>query len=814
MDRQIRPLIVSYMSARKTFPPLLTQLAHMNGLELRTRFIQEFAKRWDAASYLLGIQPRSEVSERSIESPGHFFFTPSEIPQITALLSERLSEQAARILEYADQICLHRFDLLGYDNLNYGKEIDWHFDAVSGKRAPRKLWYRLCFLDFDQVGDAKVIWELNRHQHLVTLAKAYRLTGEERFAAEIISQWYHWQQENPYPIGVNWASTLEVAFRSISWLWVRQLLADCPVVPLRFFSDLTRALDLNGWHIERYLSTYFSPNTHLLGEGVGLFFVGTLCPQLPSARCWQQKGWEIVLQEARRQVRTDGMHFEQSTYYHVYALDFFLHARILAAANGLPIPPEFDNSILKMIEVLRVLAQAGAVPRRGDDDGGRLFDPRRNRAEHLLDPLSTGAVLFGCGSFKGVAGGLREETLWLLGSEAVSQFDRLKGNPPALASTALESSGLYVLASAESSPQQMVVQAGFPDAGPVGHRHADALSVQLVINGREWLSDSGTYVYVGANEERELFRETAAHNTLQVDLISQAQSVAPFQWHDFPQSQVRQWAMGRTFDLFSGCHDGYRRLPDSVRHHRLVFHLKSHFWLVRDLVLGQEDHQLDLFWHAGPGIRCEGIRGATLFQAADKQALALLPIARHGWAEEVISGWYSPAYGERIRSSILRFTRKIRLPATFATLLVPLPSSKDDPGEFVQLDDSTTCAWIHGYRYSAGNQAHSVFFGDGRRPWCHSGWSSDAQFLYCGSTYEGQLLHIILLNGSYAQYAGDRVLEFRHAVDQCEWCVGPQGAKLYCSGDAAPLTVPTGRAEYVERVVAALKPNTDCGGAH
>ncbi len=752
------------MSARKTSPGLLTRLARMDGRELRMRFLQEFAKRWDAASYLLGIQPRSEVSERSVESPGHFFFTPPEIPQITALLRERLPQQTARILEHADQICLHRFNLLGYENLDYGKDIDWHFDAVSGKRAPHKLWYRLRFLDYDQVGDAKVIWELNRHQHLVTLAKAYRLTGEERFAAEIISEWYHWQQENPYPIGVNWASSLEVAFRSISWLWVRHLLADCPAVPLRFFSDLTRALDLNGWHIERYLSTYFSPNTHLLGEGVGLFFVGTLCPELPSARCWQQEGWEIVLREARRQVRPDGMHFEQSTYYHVYALDFFVHARMLAAANRLPIPSEFDNCILKMLEVLRVLAQAGAVPRQGDDDGGRLFDPRRSTS-------------------------------------------------PTLASTGLESGGLYVLASAEPTPRQMVIQAGSPEAGPVGHRHADALSVQLVINGSEWLSDSGTYVYVSPNEERGLFRETAAHNTLQVDLISQAQPIAPFQWHDFPQSRVTQWVTGRTFDLFLGYHDGYQCLPDPVRHHRFVFHLKSHFWLVRDLALGQDEHQLDLFWHAGPGTRCERVRDVTLFRAADSEALALLPVAGHGWAEEVLSSWYSPTYGERVHSSTLHFTRKIQLPAIFATLLVPLPDLKGDPGEFVQLDDTATDAWIHGYRYSAGNLVHSVFLGDGSRPWCHSGWSSDAQFLYCGSTSDGQLLHMILLNGSYAQYAGNRALEFEHAVEQCEWIVGPQGAKLYCSGDVAPLAVPTGRAEYVEPVVAAVKPNSDCGGA-
>src|SRR5580658_6967624 len=119
------------------------------------------------------------------------------------------------------------------------------------------------------------------------------------------------------------------------------------------------------------------------------------------------------------------MHFEQSIYYHVYALDFFLHARILAAANQIPIPADLDRTILKMLELLSALSQDGPPPRLGDDDGGRLFDPQRNRAEHLTDPLSTGAVLFKRPEFKAASGSLREETLWLLGPPSAAAFDDL-----------------------------------------------------------------------------------------------------------------------------------------------------------------------------------------------------------------------------------------------------------------------------------------------------------------------------------------------------------------------------------------------------
>ena len=168
-----------------------------------------------------------------------------------------------------------------------------------------------------------------------------------------------------------------------------------------------------------------------MGEAVALFFIGTLCPEIPSARRWQQRGWKIVQQEAERQVQTDGLHFEQSLYYHVYALDFFLHSAVLASVNQIPTPVQFDRTLERMLEALAVLARGGIVPQLGDDDGGRLFNPSRNQTVHLLDPLATGAVLFGRGDFKTLAGGPREETLWLLGEAGLEEFDRLPSVAPA-----------------------------------------------------------------------------------------------------------------------------------------------------------------------------------------------------------------------------------------------------------------------------------------------------------------------------------------------------------------------------------------------
>src|SRR2546429_3616543 len=436
--------------------PRFKRLVAMERSELSNRVPHYAEAGVEALRYRLGLEfPDDETVAQGHRQP-RFFFAPESVSSLCSLPKERLPEQAAEIARRAEQISRHRFDLLGYESLDYGVQIDWHLDRVHIKRAPRKFWFKMRYLNFQEAGDSKIIWELNRHQHFVILAKAYRLTGDERFAKEIFNQWQHWHDENPYPVGINWASSLEVAFRSLSWIWTYFLLADSPTMLPGFRNEWLRALSISGRHIENYLSTYFSPNTHLLGEAVALFFIGTICPELRSAERWKKRGWEIVLQEAKRQVQADGFHFEQSTYYHVYALDFFFHAGVLAAINDVPVPPEFDLTLQRMLDALCNLGRAGTPPRLGDDDGGRVFDPRRNRAEHMLDPLSTGAVLFGRGDFKSVAGGLREETLWLLGEQGVTVFDGLRATAPAEQSLALQTSGLYVMSNSGLG-QQLVI---------------------------------------------------------------------------------------------------------------------------------------------------------------------------------------------------------------------------------------------------------------------------------------------------------------------------------------------------------------------
>jgi len=740
--------------------------------EIRTRVGQELHKRGDLLRHQLGMGP-AVVRPRQAATEGEFFFARGEAAEHAELIRRHLPSQAEEIVSEADEICQHRFRLLGYENLDYGEKIDWHLDRVHGKRAPLDPWFRIPFLEFAVAGDHKIIWELNRQQHLVTLAKAWLLTRDEKYVRELTAQWRSWVKANPYPLGINWASTLEVAFRSLSWIWADHLIADVPGAAdlwTEFRAELVPALAFHGRYIERYLSTYFSPNTHLLGETVAMFFLGTLYPQMPHAARWRDEGWRIVLREAERQVRPDGVYFEQALYYHVYALDFFLYARQLSAANNIQIPAAFDGVLLQMLDVVEALAQAGPAEGFGDDDGGRLFNPRRNRTEHMTDPLALGALAYNRDDL--AAAQLTEESIWMFGERAVAKLAPPRAKP-LLKSRAFGNGGLYVLADSEPCPQAMMIDAGPQGQGRCGHGHTDALSVRLTMNGARWLVDSGSGVYIAADPaDRNAFRGTAAHNTMRVDGMDQAAAAEPFSWNEIPTTRAESWVVGKTFTYFAGSHSGYARLADPVTHRRSVLHVKggvhSGVWLVRDAALGNAEHDLELHWYFASDVSVQDRKAGELIASrseAEQPVLRLILPGETAWKTEITRGLLSPVYGCYESAPAVRCVTRLHLPAEIATAMIVQTAA--NAGEAARMV-SVHHAVVEQYELHDREVSHSFFFARDKRAWSSGQWSSDAELLYFRTENE-KLAQLIIIGGSSVMWQGQPLLEARGPSKFFEW---------------------------------------------
>ncbi|PYN93862.1 MAG: hypothetical protein DMD91_29220, partial [Candidatus Rokuibacteriota bacterium] len=466
----------------------------------------------------------------------------STTPDLVRMSAREAAGQTVAMAEAAGR---GRFDLLGYQALSFGDPIDWHLDPVAGVRAPRVHWSRLP-LQPAVIGDCKVVWELNRHQWLVTLAQAYRLTGDERHVAAFCRHVRDWLSANPPGHGVNWASSLEVALRLMSWCWALFLFRGAATLPVALVMDILTSIEAHATHVSRYLSHYFSPNTHLTGEALGLVYAGLLFPALPEARRWREQGFGVLVQQSGRQVRPDGVYFEQSTCYQRYTVEIYLHALILAARNGIPLPPSIAERTQAMLDfLLAVRCPDGSMPAIGDADGGWLLPLAVRAADDCRGVFSTAAAWFSRADYAWAAGGEpAPETLWLLGATGLTAFSRLTPAPPAGAPSRLFEHGGYAVMRSGWAPgaHHLVLDAG-PLGCPVsgGHGHADLLSVQCAAFGRPSVVDPGTGCYTVEPEWRDFFRSTAAHSTVMVDGVGQAEPAGPFGWRQRPAARVLRW---------------------------------------------------------------------------------------------------------------------------------------------------------------------------------------------------------------------------------------------------------------------------------
>lgn len=604
--------------------------------EIRFRLTQEVSNLW-----LFAMPPTTHA-----ETPSPLSGLPDPASCIEALAGTAFAEDTERI---AAQILEHRFPLLGLE-LDLGAEIDWSRDYVHGISNPAPYFRKLPYLDFSRVGDHKIIWEVNRHQHLVLLAQAWLLRRDTVFLDEIVRQLESWWARNPFQRGINWTSALEVAFRAMSWIWVYHLAGSAfqPAFRKRLLTELYR----HGRHLHTNLSIYFSPNTHLLGEAVALHAIGALFPQFPESGTWRRIGAEQVSAQMDRQVRDDGSHFEQSTYYHVYSIDFFLLHALLE-----PVSERYRAKLEKMAGYLRAITYPdGRLPFLGDDDGGRLFHPYGLREDFAHATLATCAVMFGRSDWLRCPTDLYPQGVWWLGP-GVS--DKARPAPPWQESALFPDAGLAVMTSGAT---HVLIDGGPFGDGSGGHSHSDTLSLVVRRGSKDVLIDPGTYTYLADPKWRNAFRGSAAHNTVRVNNRDQAVPTNPFRWLEKPLTHIHSWLFTPEMDRFEAqCEYG------GVCHRRIVTFLKPHTLIVFDEVKGADGPiSAEQFWHPA---RIDGRVSDWCFDLGAGVSLSLAPPEAPAVTSGGDYGWRSRALGTKEETPLIVVTKQGSAAIAFAAAI-------------------------------------------------------------------------------------------------------------------------------------------------
>jgi hypothetical protein len=666
--------------------------------ELAGRSAQE-AMKWLEARWSL---PRREAHPKEIDEAlrgflggtarqGRFFAgaLDEETPR---LLDARRPDARGKVIEAIWRSRRGRFDLLGYRGLDFGAPIDWHLDPVSHRRSPRVHWSRIDPLDRAQVGDSKVVWELNRHQWWLALAQAYSWSKDDAYVEELLAHASAWRDANRPGQGINWSSSLEVSLRLISWCWALFLMRGSPALRSGPLFELVEGVRDHALHVERYLSRHFSPNTHLTGEALGLFYAGTAFPELSGARRWRALGARILCEESARQVLPDGVYFEQSTCYQRYSVEIYLHFLILAAQSGWEVPGEVGERVQRMLDfLLAVQRPDGSMPQIGDADGGWILPLFARAPDDPCGIFSTAAAWFGRADYAWAAGALAPETLWLLGAQGEKKFTSLRPAAPEAAPSRLFAGGGYAVMRDGwgSRGHQLIFDVG-PLGCPVsaGHGHADLLSLQCSVFGEPVIVDPGTYCYQGEPGWRDRFRGTAFHSTVTIDGAGQATPEGPFGWKERPRARLRRWLSTPELDVADASHDAYGRLPDPVRHRRRILFVKPRYWVVVDDLEGAAEHRVTLHYQFAPMRVSMGGQEWACARTPGGRRLFLRPFSaeplhleiREGQTAPML-GWISTDYGQRRPAPQLLCTATALLPLRIATLLVPAAEAFSAPPE-------------------------------------------------------------------------------------------------------------------------------------
>jgi len=561
-------------------------------------------------------------------------------------------------------------------------DVDWSLDPQSGRTAPPDFGPLLDYRDAQIAGNSRNTWELNRHQHLTTAALAYAITGDERFARFVRAQLESWLSQNPFPVGVNWSSPLELGLRLISWVWIARFLAGSPEREALFGArgSLWPAVYRQQWMISHLHSVGSSANNHLIGEMSGLFVSATEWPWFAESAQWARSAQRSMEEEGRRQFSPSGVNREQAFGYHLFATELLLLAALEGERARRPFSKDHYDRLRRAVTAAQAqVGPGGLLPTYGDyDDGVAVGHPGGARqalgriaavAAKALGGIACPSLdspevrLASALQLSGIRSAERDAPPTDVSARDAPPTDGPSG--PAPRTRAFHDAGLYVMTSSFADEEVFVLA----DAGELGylsicaHGHADALSFTLAVGGEQLLVDPGTYAYHHDPDGRAYFRGTRAHNTMCIDGQDQSEPGGPFLWTTKARTTVYEWRETDGGVSLSASHDGYERLAAPVTHRRSLV-LRGGRLTVDDELTGMGEHEIEWRLHVAPQCdvrlgrrQCDiiGRRHRLSFELDGALHWRTLVGVRQG-------GWYSHAFNQREPTTTLVGGGRLTLP--------------------------------------------------------------------------------------------------------------------------------------------------------
>ncbi len=554
-------------------------------------------------------------------------------------------------------------------------EIDWSYNPTA-----------------DTSRDNEWSWSLFRHIYWQPLARAYVMTGDEKYTKEFLHQMREFEKSWPakpfmedetfetkfkFP-GHAWR-TIETAMRIYtSWLPCMEAFRRSEVWGREdWVSFLTQVCDHADFLMDHYSNHNRSSNWLTMESGT-LMQCGIMFPEIKSQ--WKSMGYRRMMHEVKYSFDNDGIHMERTPIYHMVAAGIYLQCWRLCKANNIPTAPYALPTLEKSADFLLSLVKPDfSTPMIGDADRDDLLTRRCDTSLYegmnlTFDPVDLNEMRAYFRTMYELTG--REDYLYLATA-------RKEGKAPEQRNFAYKEAGIYVMRTGwDEDDSYFHIHGVQLERGEKStHSHNDTGHLELHIKGEDILTDSGRFIYNSScwKDWRHYFLSAKAHNTLYVDDhemgtvpgVSRVRGVRTY-CHRFEENE--------DFQIIDISHNGYVYREDPIYHRRRVLHLPGDIYVIDDQVtgLGLEEHDIRLYFNFAFGQlsqREEGLfdyvsQKGNRYQLISKATKDVSYEILEG-SEEPIGGWLSYGYAWKKPAPQLAVKTSGPVPVRFLTIIKP-----------------------------------------------------------------------------------------------------------------------------------------------
>lgn len=620
--------------------------------------------------------------------------------------SELFPGAVRNIVERAESVCRKQFSMPTGFAAEFSDSINWSDNFIGGSwpyLKPKDFLRRIFehgIVTEENLRNLLASMEMNKHHAFVDLAKAFVMTGNEKYAQEFILDIEEWIDKNPVNSGIAWFDPLAVSQRVISWIFALSVFIESSkFIKSDCLLTIMKSLLLHG----TYLYAALSSKTQLVSRSIAcasaLYMLSSFFPEFETSEKWKHDSNRKLENVYSVFFLDDGVCRYRSIGLQILFTEFYMIPFICCRFTGDMPSPAIRSVVERSLEfMMYTMAPRRVEPKRsvrelpfafagqpvnfGDAAATRVWYFSSCSQEDFRNLLCMGACLFNRGDMKYAAGNsFYEDSMWFFRLQGEDAFNDIVSNPPQYMGKAFVKGGYFSFRDTWGRDSVFWMFYGnsknpvpfLEDDVNFYEPHKDIMNFVLYIKGEPVIIESGSYK--GPSDEvppdiNSYMCDYRAHNTILVNRNGYSIQKSIKSSRKYTRFLKTKWRTSDEMDYVCAVNPGFPKEASGVTHRREAVCLKKRKWFViADTLEGKGEFSVSHIFNLAPAVSLTQRRdnGCFIYLKRDNIRMNMIYPGEFSCKYGKKTGVYSPLSGEIKKCDSLTYNAKIQLPCTVYT---------------------------------------------------------------------------------------------------------------------------------------------------